>query len=200
MPASGAGAPPDDSIRPPMTTERSALEKAIAEIRHWHDRNPDKKLHQESDDVAKQRLFVMQVLSGLREGEEDPWLGKKIRKIVRKSTRYIVYLDENLEAQWWWINRLAADEGMSIVQANISRLEADSAFLGSEQLDLRMRPVPASSFWRGARKVFGAETAEQMEQHIKTRAEEKLESIRALIAESMAMILNGASVRDCEKV
>jgi hypothetical protein len=71
---------------------------------------------------------AMGQLSALTEGDTDPWMGLKIYRVIRKSTRFIVYLDDRLDVQWWWLIR-PNEALVSRVQARISQLTKESAFL-----------------------------------------------------------------------
>src|SRR5215475_12238659 len=82
------------------------------------------------DNPAAQDAYrnAMQMLSGLTAGSKDPWLGGIIETIIRKSTLYIVYLDNNLDIQWWWLTR-PDEQAVGLVQARIGQLTKESSFL-----------------------------------------------------------------------
>lgn len=185
------------------TNEDAMFVEAMAEMALWRSANPEEnKVEHEPEGIRKKRLLVMNRLSSLREGEVDPWMGRTIKVLVRKSTRYIVYIDEKLDVQWWWTQRLPEEEGMSIVQANVTRLTYASAFLLDKNSTL-IRPWKSPifdllAFWRWCDKG-GPEIKARLEA-ARARAESTALGIRTLVAESMAMVLNDVKRAECEKV
>jgi hypothetical protein len=90
--------------------------------------SPDYSFINDSPETQAAYRRVMGSLSALKEGDIDPWMGLKIYRIIRKSTRFIVYLDERCDVQWWWITR--PNEGLvSRVQSRLGQLTKESAFL-----------------------------------------------------------------------
>jgi hypothetical protein len=170
---------------------------AMVMLSLWRSANPDKKIDAEPVEITEKRRIVMTRLSSLQEGDIDPWMGQKIECLIRKSTRYIVYLDENLEVQWWWAQRLSDEEEMSVIQANVMRLSCASNFLLDRRSDLLKPPFPKlrSLFLSIVRRV----TDEQLLVNT-SRARDSAKRIRMLIAESMAMVLNNVKREECEKV
>jgi hypothetical protein len=123
---------------------------------------------------AAQNAFwgATKILSSLKAGEVDPWLGLKIDTIIRKSTRYIIYLDTDLDVQWFWLTQ--PDElAVGLVQARIGQLTKESSFL----LVGRGNPLTVSLSDRYLAK-----------------------KIRSVMGEALALALNGSSEADCEAV
>lgn len=180
-------------------TDDQAFYEAMVALSLWRNANPDKKIDAEPPEIVAQRRTVMTRLSSLQEGDIDPWMGQKIESLIRKSSRYIVYLDDKLEVQWWWTQRLSSEEGMSVIQANIMRLSCASNFLLDERSDLLKPPFPKLRaifrFIPLCRRV----TDEQLKANTE-RARDSAKRIRLLIGESMAMVLNGVKREECEKV
>lgn len=129
--------------------------------------------------VNAQNAFwgATQVLSTLKSGDTDPWSGLTIDTVIRKSTRYIVYVDSELDIQWLWLTR--PDEvAVGLVQARIGQLTKESSFL----LIGRPRWV-----WFGPFQV---------------RREDRYlaKEIRCVMGEALALALNGGSQDSCEAV
>jgi len=134
----------------------------------------------------------------------------------------MVYIDDRLEVQWWWTMGLPKAEGLGVIQANITRLTHASSFLLDAQSDLwRQGPcrarkdtpaTPASSTsattaaspssQASPTSPVAADTAcdDTPLPRDQQRARETAKGIRMLIAESLAMYLNGAKQEECEKV
>lgn len=185
-----------------MTNELADIEfrKAMVALAHWRSMHPDAEPKDEPSEVAEQRLFVMNRLSSLMEGDIDPWLGRRIMVLIRKSTRYIVYLDDTLEIQWWWTQRLNSEEGLSIIQASVARLSCASEFLLDVNNDLRQRHFEKCiPLLRGEKYNSAGKSNDAEEQHRKEYLE-KAKGVRSLIAESMAMVLNGVRTAECKTV
>jgi hypothetical protein len=147
----------------------------------FEERKEDPGLH--GNPVAQQAfLDASKILSALKAGDVDPWLGLRIETIVRKSTRYIIYLDPDLDVQWFWLTR-PDDVAVGMVQARISQLTKESAFL----LVGRVRRK-----WT----LFGAKQAPAITSEDLFLAKE----IRCVMGEALALALTGASEADCEAV
>ena len=190
-----------------MSTEPNddtAFLNARAAIAHWRVAHPTSGLDKESADaeIGPLRLLIMTRLANLQEGERDPWLGRIIKVLVRKSPRYIVYLDEELEVRWWSIDKLAQD-GMGSVQANVMTLTHASRFLKDKNSDLRLGWFSytlrgwVNTQW--VRDYVESSNAAQLEL-AQAKSDTTLLGIRRLIAESMAMLLNDVKREECEKV
>ncbi|MEQ1775949.1 MAG: hypothetical protein ABL891_19400 [Burkholderiales bacterium] len=176
--------------------------EAMVSLSLWRSKNPGKELKDEPEDISLKRKLVMLRLSEFREGGDDPWMGRKINTLIRKSTRYIVYLDDKLDIQWWWTERLSREDSLSLVQANVTRLSCASDFLLSPDNDMRLGVIRRSRIWGWIRDFFfdplpGNKSLLEFKQN---EAWEKAKGIRSLIAESMAMVLNGVGHTECEKV
>ncbi|HEY6898687.1 MAG TPA: hypothetical protein VI279_15625 [Rhodocyclaceae bacterium] len=172
---------------------------AMVTLSLWRNANPDKKIDAEPPEITEKRRIVMTRLSSLLEGDIDPWMGQKIECLIRKSSRYIVYLDANLEVQWWWTQRLSSEEGMSVIQANIMRLSCASNFLLDNRSELLKPPFPKLRAL--LRFIPLCERVTEEQQQVNTlRARDSAKRVRMLIAESMAMVLNGIKREECEKV
>ncbi len=186
-----------------ISEEDRSFCKAMVALANWRTRNPKLEPADEPDDVNQQRQLVMLRLSQLREGDLDPWTGRKIQVLVRKSTRYIVYLDDKFDVQWWWTQRLPKEEGLSLIQANVTRLTSASAFLLAPQAELGASwPGRIKSFFAGEPALEpsgGPPAVVTPPGHLKPSHASALQ-VRRLIAESMAMVLNNASTADCEKI
>jgi len=197
------------------------LHDAMSAISHWHTVHPNQGPETEPEEISLKRKLLMNRVSSLREGDLDPWMGRTIKTLVRKTTRYIVYIDDRLDVQWWWTMGLPKAEGLGVIQANITRLTHASSFLLDEQSDLwRQRPcrtrkdapVPPASSASPPSSTTPVATASPDSPtrpddpgdtplpRDQRRARETAKGIRMLIAESLAMYLNGAKQEECEKV
>jgi hypothetical protein len=158
--------------------DSTQLAEAFALLALLEDRKTDPTLTTQQ----AQRAFALasQMLGRLHEGDEDPWSGKVIDTIVRKSSRYIVYLDDELRVRWWWVIK-PHNPTLVAVQARINELTHDSAFL---LLD-----------WPG--RWFGRDCA-CLEGNLHKTPEAR--TIRSLIGEAMAVVLGGGTLEDSEKV
>ncbi|GAB4058090.1 hypothetical protein [Uliginosibacterium sediminicola] len=173
--------------------------EAMVALSLWRNTHPDKKIEAEPAEIMEKRRIVMVRLSSLQEGDVDPWMGQRVEILIRKSSRYIVYLDDKLEIQWWWTQRLSSEEGMSVIQANIMRLSCASNFLLDAQSELLKAPFPKLRVLLRWLPWFRRMNEAQQTASV-ARARDSARRIRMLIAESMAMVLNGVSRAECEKV
>ena len=173
---------------------------AMVALAHWRSAHPKEGPEHEPKEISDHRLLVMNRISALREGDIDPWMGKPITILVRKSTRFIVYLDDDLEVQWWRTQRLVEEEDMSIIQANVMRLTYASKFLLDQHNDLRGTWMPESAFTRRLVPAAVAATHQAQIRRRSERARDTATGIRMLVGESMAMALNGVKRPECEKV
>jgi hypothetical protein len=176
---------------------------AMVALALWRNQNLDRDPKApDPPEITAYRQIVMSRLSRLEEGDKDPWMGRRIKVLVRKSTRYIVYLDEDLEVQWWWTQRLPPEAELSVIQANVSRLSGASAFLLDEDSDLRRGATWWARAWSGivAKLHPGDAASRSLAAREIARWARTAEQIRTLIAESMAMLLNKAGRAECEKV
>jgi hypothetical protein len=153
---------------------RETLTDLLARTSAWRTISDDETLLSAPPEVQQAHLEASKILTGLKEGDVDPWLGENICCIVRKSTKYIVYLDADLEIRWWWILR-ANEQLVNKVQARVNVLKHESSFL------LVQKPLQLP--WKRAPG------------HALTAV-----NIRGLIAEAMAVALSAGTEEDCEKV
>lgn len=118
----------DNAQSPPKQNGEAAttLTDDMATITAWRMRHPGVDYDKEPEPIGALRLKAMQRLSALSVGDKDPWLNRNIRVIIRKSTRFIVYLDEQCEVQWWWLQRPKETMTASLVQARATQLSHDS--------------------------------------------------------------------------
>jgi hypothetical protein len=158
--------------------DSTQLAEAFALLALLEDRKTDPTLT--TTQAQKAFALASQMLGRLHEGDEDPWSGKVIDTIVRKSSRYIVYLDDELRVRWWWVIK-PHNPTLVAVQARINELTHDSAFL---LLD-----------WPGS--WFGRDCA-CLEGNLHKTPEAR--TIRSLIGEAMAVVLGGGTLEDSEKV
>ena len=182
----------------------TAFLNARAAIAHWRVAHPTSGPDKESADpeIGPLRLLIMTRLVNMQEGERDPWLGRVIKVLVRKSPRYIVYLDQDLEVRWWSIDKLAQD-GMGSVQANVMTLSHASRFLKDRDSDLRLGWFSYTlRGWVNTQWVRDyVESSNRARLDLaQARSDTTLIGIRRLIAESMAMVLNDVKREECEKV
>jgi len=138
-------------------------------------RNRDSWLQQADAPTQEAYRNAMEVLSSLKAGDVDPWMRGKIFKIIRKSTRYIIYLDDQYTLRWWWLTR-PNERAVSLVQARISQLSKESAFLLASKWRMRASAGPS------ARDI------------------EQVTHIRSVMGEALALALSDASVEECEAV
>ena len=159
--------------------DSTQLAEAFALLALLEDRKTDPTLTTQQ----AQRAFALasQMLGRLHEGDEDPWSGKVIDTIVRKSSRYIVYLDDELRVRWWWVIK-PHNPTLVAVQARINELTHDSAFL--------LLNWPGGSWF--------ARDCACLEGNLHKTPEAR--TIRSLIGEAMAVVLGGGTLEDCEKV
>lgn len=141
-------------------------------------------------------------IAPLHEGSVDPWMGKTIVTLIRKSTDHIVYLDEKLDIQWWWTTEKTRLIDLNVVQANVSRLTCASEFLLTDNDDLRVAPIKQTRAWDTLRKILFREelTRENLVTLKRKEAFETARGIRAMIAESIATALEGGTRAECERI
>ncbi len=167
-----------DSQQTPTPQIPSArLTHAMANITAWRIRHPGVGYDKEPEEIWLIRRDAMQQLSALSEGDTDPWLNRRIKVIIRKSTRFIVYLDDQWDVQWWWLQRPKDALTVALIQARATNLAHESRFLLHDN-DLRSSLL----------QRLGRRRAED------NREVEKVESIRAQIGEAMALAIEGASL------
>lgn len=80
-------------------------------------------------DVKDAYFAAILAISRLKPEDTDPWMLEKIQIIIRKSTRYIIYLDERFEIQWWWIIPPNDVDNLTLLQTHITQIETESNFL-----------------------------------------------------------------------
>lgn len=160
-----------------MSNETNSLPSLLAQLSAWRTISNDETLLGAPEEIHRVHLQASEILSHLQEGSRDPWLGGEIECIVRKSTKFIVYLDKALEIRWWWLVRVNEDV-VNAVQARVNALEHESSFLLTHK---PVRLVP----WREAPNVPQRAIAK---------------NIRCLIGEAMANALNSSTLEDCERV
>ena len=188
-PRSVGSQPPEESAtkmsipRTPLAAEPESgdLPALMARFGTWlrlqgplpKDVTADQRLSCAPEDVRNAYERASRILAGLKEGDKDPWLSVTIRTIVRKSTRYIVFLDEDLDVQWWWLT-MPQQDVVAIVQSHITQLSHESAFLTA----------------RNAKLAGEGSGGDDCKGH----------SIRLCMAEAMALALNGGSEEECNRV
>jgi len=160
-----------------MSDGNKSLPSLLAELSAWRTISNDETLLGAPEEIHRAHLQASDVLSNLQECERDPWLGGEIECILRKSTKFIVYLNKALEIRWWWLVRVN-EQVVNAVQARVNALEHESSFLLTRR---PMRLLP----WR--------EPPQDAQRQI-------ARNIRALIGEAMAVALNSGTLEDCEKV
>ena len=158
--------------------ERRSLAKSLATLVAWTEPRTNEIITKDPKQIHDAYKRASQILGALKEGRRDPWSGVNIHKIIRKSSRFIVFLDDKLDIKWWWI--LRPDIAIiSTVQARITELSHESAFLVDErQKGISGRPAAAGQI-----------------QHTR-----EAENVRCVIGEAMALALNGGTVAECERV
>jgi hypothetical protein len=158
--------------------ERKSLAKWLAILVPWTEPRTGEIIHEDRHHIHEASKNASQILGTLTEGKTDPWSGVNIRKIVRKSARFIVFLDDKLDIKWWWVLRpdLAI---ISAVQARITELTHESAFLVEER----------------EQRNTGAPSHDRQLQHT-----HEAENIRCVIGEAMALALNEGTLDECEKI
>ena len=72
----------------------------------------------------------------LKEGDLDPFLGKKVRVLIVTHEKYNVYLDETLCTQWY--GRIPDDKDIGIALNELSKLESCSHFITDEKI---LKPI-----------------------------------------------------------
>ncbi|WP_445370686.1 hypothetical protein ACH518_15110 [Methylomonas sp. HW2-6] len=143
------------------------------------------------DDVKDAYLIALRVISRLKPGGTDPWMLGKIQVLIRKSTRYIIYLDQNFEIQWWWIIPPDDVDNLTLLQTHITQIETDSNFL--------MEKV--ENFWRFLH--FFQEKQPEYEtstQSLPFQASIELIGIRTMLGEAAAIAMNGGKSDDWGRV
>jgi hypothetical protein len=171
-----------------------SLTDAMASITAWRLRHPGVDYDKEPDHIWEIRREAMRRLSALKVGDTDPWLDRQIRIIIRKSTRYIVYLDDKYEIQWWWLQRPKDAITVGLVQARTTQLVHESGFLLLDN-DLRS---PMLSLRR--RSKAGQQPAFPGRKDVTTHDVDTVESIRSQLGEAMALAIEGQPLANCERV
>ena len=170
-----------------MSDDIETLPNLLARLSTWRTITNDETLLSAPEAIQRAHLEASRVVSDLQEGDQDPWLGRKIRCIVRKSANYIVYLDESLEIRWWWLSRVN-DQVVNTVQARVNALKHESSFLLTQK---PLRLVP----WRKRSEKTQTQAQTQIDSQTQTAI-----NIRMLIGEAMTVALNSGTREDCEKV
>jgi hypothetical protein len=161
------------------------LPELLATITSWlrldapvdANRSRSDRLRDAPDDVKDAFRKATRILSSLKAGDLDPWLAVRINTIILKDTRCIVYLDDKLEVQWWWLTR--PDPGLvGVVQSRISQLTHESAFLMN--FSEKDKQGEGSKDYRAARA--------------------KALEIRSGMAEALALALTGSGQQESERV
>ncbi|MEB0080445.1 hypothetical protein QN379_00230 [Glaciimonas sp. Gout2] len=96
------------------------------------DVNMDNKIAQFKND----KLPEKEGLPSLKEGDLDPFLGKKVRVLIVTHENYNVYLDEALCTQWY--GRISDDKDISTALNKLSKLESCSHFITEEKI---LKPI-----------------------------------------------------------
>src|SRR5688572_22595442 len=166
-----------DDLEKGMTQEMESLPDLLARISTWETISREDVLLAAPAEIHRAHLSASSVISNLQEGDRDPWLGGTIECIVRKSTKYIVYLDKTLEIRWWWLVRVN-EAVVNEVQARVNALEHESSFLLTHK--------PLRLFW-------GKESHKETQRQV-------ARNLRGLIGEAMAVALNSGTLADCKKI
>lgn len=141
----------------------------------------------DSDEVKDARRILFDALAEIEQGKDDPWLKRTVVVLVRKSTRHVVYLDQNSDVQWWWARRPDDTRIISHVQAEVTRLSNDSSFL---------RHLEFATPW--VSRVRAGDAAKR--EGLAATARERLGEIRALLAEAIAHALDTNDLPACQKI
>jgi hypothetical protein len=157
---------------------REKLGDAFTTLVNWTEPRTGEILKQNQQDIHEAYKTASHILSMLHENVTDPWTGSNIHKIIRKSSRFIVFLDDQLNIKWWWVLRPNMAT-ISEVQARITELTHESAFLVDER-----QKGHSAGHAEGAAATHTREA----------------ENIRCIIGEAMALALNEGTIADCEKV
>ncbi|MDX2218292.1 MAG: hypothetical protein SF172_04650 [Burkholderiales bacterium] len=173
-----------DSIDPDPLSDRFGLKRARSQIALAASLDKETPI-EESKDLKDARKVVFDAIAGLKVGDIDPWLGERIKVLIRKSTRHIVYLDENLDVQWWWGRAPLKLEVISEVQAEVTRLSNDCSFLTRPEfatpwISLKKRPDQDGAAAESAR--------------------ERLAEIRELLAEAIAHALDTSDLKSSKRI
>jgi hypothetical protein len=161
-----------------VDNDRATLAEVFARLALWSELNPGQTLSVAPPEIQQCFYVASEILGRLTEGQEDPWTGRRIDKIIRKSASFIVFLDPCLNIKWWWVTRPDFTI-VSPVQARINELTHESAFLPAELPDnlAQDESVPAQ-------QRYSLEAV----------------NIRCVIGEAMALALTRGTIADCNKV
>jgi hypothetical protein len=158
--------------------ESQVLANALATLVAWTEPRTGEVIEEDEKQILDAYKTASKILGGLQEGRRDPWSGVIIHKLIRKSSRFVVFLDDRLNIKWWWV--LRPDMAIiAAVQARITELTHESAFLVDE------------------RRTQHSGARPEIPESVHTR---EAENIRCVIGEAMALALNEATIADCEKV
>jgi hypothetical protein len=172
----------------PDPIDPSRLPEYLAKLSFEERKETDPSLH--GNQSAQDAYWgATQVLSSLKAGDMDPWLGLRIDTIIRKSTRYLIYLDPNLDLQWFWLTR-PDESAVGLVQARIGQLTKESAFL----------LVGRSKWLRRYTHRSSATGADQAPLIASPENRYLAKKIRCVMGEALALALTGSSEAACEAV
>lgn len=65
----------------------------------------------------------------LKEGDTDPSLGKVIKFLILQTDNFIVYIDTNLEIQWWYSEGVQLNEEFGQTLNRVAFLESRARFI-----------------------------------------------------------------------
>ncbi|MDX8129055.1 hypothetical protein ACH5Y9_23845 [Methylomonas sp. BW4-1] len=142
-------------------------------------------------EVKDAYLVAIRAISKLKPDDTDPWMLGKIQLIIRKSTRYIIYLDQNFEIQWWWTSPPADLDNLTLLQTHITQIETDSNFL----MEKVGKPWQFPSFFRNTQADADSATLS-----LPFQASSELIGIRAMLGEAAAIAMNGGKQEDWGRV
>lgn len=129
-------------------------------IAQLHKEDADNDSFQQPDDGA---------LPSLKEGELDPFLGKKVRVLIVTHENYNVYLDEALCTQWY--GRIPDDKEISTALNRLSKLESNYHFISDEKILKPIRQQIAEGLVRAleGHKELSADMFKFIEKEIQLR-------------------------------
>jgi hypothetical protein len=108
----------------------------------------------------------------LREGQIDPFLGKKVHVLIVTHEKYNVYLDESLCTQWYGL--IPDDKEISAALNRVSKFEACSHFIADKKILKPIRQQIAEGLVRAleGHKELSADMFKFIEKEIQLRNQE----------------------------
>lgn len=152
----------------------------------------------EQPDLINAYSIIVKKIGTLKEGDYDPWMRGKITYLIHKNTKFIIYLDQNWEIQWWWATPPKDLSNLSLLQANITQIEIDSNFL-TEPAHKPIRNFFKKNLLRLFRNqntnptpIVG-EGKNQSNMTDRPIASQELIGIRSMLGEAVAIALNNGT-------